>query len=59
MFGNLNWRWIAIGVAIVFGLNLIASLILMPLIGDSLPETVTDPQDAVGRSVVGSWPWAP
>ena len=47
MFGNLNWRWIAIGVAIMFGLNLIASLILMPLIGDSLPETATNPQDAV------------
>ena len=47
MFGNLNWRWIAIGVAIMFGLNGSASLIMMPLIGDSLPETATNPQDAV------------
>jgi hypothetical protein len=46
MFGNLDWRWIAIGVAIMFGLNLIASLILLPLIGDSLPATATNPQDA-------------
>ena len=46
MFGDLDWRWIAIGVAIMFGLNLIASLILVPLIGDSLPATATTPQDA-------------
>jgi hypothetical protein len=46
MFGNLDWRWIAIGVAVMFGLNLIASLTLVPLIGDSLPATATDPQDA-------------
>lgn len=46
MFGNLDWRWIAIGVAIMFGLNLIASLILVPLIGDSVPATATNPQDA-------------
>ena len=46
MLGSLNWRWIAIGIAIMFGLNLIASLILMPLIGDSVPATATNPQDA-------------
>jgi hypothetical protein len=46
MFGNLDWRWIAIGVAVMFGLNLIASLILLPLIGDSLPATAPNPQDA-------------
>ena len=46
MFGDLDWRWIAIGVAIMFGLNLIASLILVPLIGDSVPATATNPQDA-------------
>ena len=39
MFRDLDWRWIAIGVAIMFGLNLIASLILVPLIGDSVPAT--------------------
>ena len=46
MSGDLDWRWIAIGVAIMFGLNLIASLILVPLIGDSVPATATNPQDA-------------
>jgi len=46
MFGDLDWRWIAIGVAIMFGLNLIASLILVPLIGDSLPVSAMNPQDA-------------
>jgi len=46
MFRDLDWRWIAIGVAIMFGLNLIASLILVPLIGDSVPATATNPQDA-------------
>ncbi len=35
----LDWRWIGIGTAIMFGLNLIASLLLLPLLGDaaSLP----------------------
>ena len=46
MLGNLDWRWIAIGVAIMLGLNLVASLILFVLIGGSLPATATDPQDA-------------
>ena len=46
MLGNLNWRWAAIGVAIMLGLNIVASLILVPLVGDSLPSTATDPQDA-------------
>ena len=35
----------------MFGLNLIASLILMPLIGDSLPAT--NLQDAVAAQVEG------
>jgi hypothetical protein len=46
MIGDLNWRWVAIGVAIMFGLNFVASLVPVPLIGDSLPATATDPQDA-------------
>ena len=58
MFGDLDWRWIAIGVAIMFGLNLIASLILVPLIGDSLPATATIRRMLLPRSVAGSWPWA-
>ena len=46
MFGNLNWRWVAIGAAIMFGLNLVASLLLLLLLGDSLPATAADPQEA-------------
>jgi len=34
---GLDWRWIAIGTAIMFGLNLVAGLILMPLLGGALP----------------------
>ncbi|HEV7266752.1 MAG TPA: hypothetical protein VGN83_17805 [Falsiroseomonas sp.] len=34
--GGLDWKWIAIGVAIMFGLNLIASLILVPLLGGAV-----------------------
>ena len=46
MSGNLDWRWVAIGAAIMFGLNLVASLLLLLLLGDSLPATATDPQEA-------------
>ena len=46
MFGKLDWRWIGIGVAIMFGLNILASLILVALMGDHLPAATTDPQDA-------------
>jgi hypothetical protein len=35
--GGLDWKWIAIGVAIMFGLNLVASLILLPLLGGAVP----------------------
>ena len=59
MSGNLNWRWIAIGVAIMFGLNLAASLLLLLLFGDNLPATATDPQEAAaalgdGRLALGA-----
>ena len=33
MTRNLDWRWIAIGTAIMFGLNLVAALVLLPLLG--------------------------
>ena len=46
MLGNLDWRWIAIGAAVMVGLNVVASLILVLLIGDRLPATATDAQDA-------------
>jgi hypothetical protein len=47
MLGNLDWRWIAIGAAVMVGLNVVASLILVLLIGDRLPATAMDAQDAV------------
>ncbi len=34
---GLDWRWIAIGTAVMFGLNLVAGLVLMPLLGVALP----------------------
>lgn len=39
MIRNLDWRWIGIGTAIMFGMNLVAGLILMTLLGgvEALP----------------------
>ena len=59
MSGNLDWRWVAIGAAIMFGLNLVASLLLLLLLGDGLPATATDPQEAAaalggGRLALGA-----
>jgi hypothetical protein len=59
MTGNLDWRWIGIGVAIMLGLSLVASLILAMLIGDSIPPTVTTPEEAAaaigsGRLALGA-----
>lgn len=45
MGGGLDWRWIGIGAAIMFGLNFVASLILVLLIGDAVPATAT-PEEA-------------
>ncbi len=44
MTRSLDWRWIAIGVAIMFLANLVASLLLIPLMGDSLPAEGADPE---------------
>jgi hypothetical protein len=46
MSGNLDWRWIGIGVAIMIGLNLVASLIMALLIGGDLPEAAATPEEA-------------
>jgi hypothetical protein len=59
MSGNLDWRWVAIGAAIMFGLNFVASLLLLLLLGDRLPATATDPQEAAaalggGRLALGA-----
>lgn len=46
MSGNLNWRWIGIGVAIMFALNLVASLLMAFLIGPELPAPDATPEEA-------------
>ena len=59
MSRGLDWRWIGIGVAIMFGLNLVASLILTLLLGDAIPSTATTPEEAAealgaGRLLLGA-----
>jgi hypothetical protein len=59
MSGNLDWRWIGIGVAIMFGLNIVASLIIAAVIGGDITETATTPEEAVaamggGRLLLGA-----
>jgi hypothetical protein len=34
---GLDWRWIAIGTAIMLGLNLVAGLLVVPLLGGAVP----------------------
>jgi hypothetical protein len=60
MTGRLDWRWIAIGAAIMFGLNLVASLILVLLAGDAVPPTAATPEEAAaalggGRLLLGAF----
>jgi hypothetical protein len=59
MSGGLDWRWIGIGVAIMFGLNLVAGLLLAVLLGDAVPATATTPEEAAaalggGRLALGA-----
>lgn len=59
MSGSLDWRWIGIGVAIMLGLNIIASLIIAALIGADVPTTATTPEEAAaaiggGRLLLGA-----
>jgi hypothetical protein len=59
MSRGLDWRWIGIGVAIMFGLNFVASLILVLLVGDSVPSPAATPEEAAaaiggGRLVLGA-----
>ena len=44
MTGNLDWKWIGIGVVVMIVLNLIAGLILGLFLGSQL-EGVTSPED--------------
>jgi hypothetical protein len=59
MSGNLDWRWIGIGVAIMFGLNIVASLIIAALIGGEMPETATSPRRLRLPSAAGACCWGP
>ena len=53
MAGSLNWRWIAIGVAIMFGLNLIAGLLVGALIVPDLPVATPEGTPAVDPVAIG------
>jgi hypothetical protein len=46
MARGLDWRWIAIGVAVMFGLNLVAGLLLALLLGDAVPSPAATPEEA-------------
>jgi hypothetical protein len=59
MSRGLDWRWIAIGVAIMLGLSLVASLILALLIGGDAPPATATPEEAAaalggGRLALGA-----
>jgi hypothetical protein len=59
MLLNLDWRWVGIGVAIMLGLNLAASLIMTLLIGDDLPPAAATPEEVAaalggGRLALGA-----
>ena len=59
MSRGLDWRWIGIGVAIMFGLNFVASLILVLVMGDRVPSTAATPEEVVagiggGRLALGA-----
>jgi hypothetical protein len=43
---KLDWRWIGIGAAIMFGLNFVASLILVLVLGDAVPPAAATPEEA-------------
>lgn len=44
MTGNLDWKWIGIGVVVMIVLNLVAGLVLGLFLGSQL-EGVTSPED--------------
>ena len=59
MSRGLDWRWIGIGAAIMFGLNLVAGLIFALLVGDAVPSTAATPEEAAaalggGRLLLGA-----
>ena len=57
MSRGLDWRWIGIGVAIMFGLNLVASLILTLLLGDAYRRPRPRRRRPRRPSAPGASPW--
>lgn len=53
MTRGLDWRWIAIGTAIMFGLNLVAGLILLPLLGGAIPAGADGAPSADAAAALG------
>ncbi len=59
MSRGLDWRWIGIGVAIMFGLNLVAGLIFALVVGDTAPSPTATTEEAAaaiggGRLLFGA-----
>jgi hypothetical protein len=50
---GLDWRWIAIGTAIMFGLNLVAGLLLVPLLGGAVPAGADGAPSADAVAAIG------
>jgi hypothetical protein len=50
---GLDWRWIAIGTAVMFGLNLVAGLVLLPLLGGALPAGADGAPSADAAAALG------
>ncbi|MGH3612225.1 MAG: hypothetical protein ACRDRK_06385, partial [Pseudonocardia sp.] len=53
MSRGLDWRWMGIGVAIMFGLNLVAGLLFALAVGDAVPSTAATPRRPRPRSAAG------
>lgn len=50
---GLDWRWIAIGTAIMFGLNLVAGLLVVPLLGGAVPVGADGAPSADAAAAIG------
>lgn len=50
---GLDWRWIGIGVAIMFGLNFVATLLIMALFVSAMPTAPASPEEAAAAVGAG------
>ena len=54
MRGGLDWKWIGIGAAIMFGLSLVAGLVAAALVGEQLAGTPAGTPDAAAVAGIGT-----